>query len=81
MRHGCYWAAAAVIVAGQLAAAKRYPVSSSFGALEVDGEEEPLPINTTTDDEENPFSSFRLSQNGLGETNNKNETIKIIKLK
>ena len=37
MRHGCYWAAAAVIVAGQLAAAKRYPVSSSFGALEVDG--------------------------------------------
>ena len=26
-----------MIVAGQLAAAKRYPVSSSFGALEVDG--------------------------------------------
>lgn len=55
---------------------------ASLNAYQLENqEEEIIPINSSPDDE-NPFSSFRLNQHdGLGETDNKRETIKIIKFK
>ena len=55
---------------------------ASLNAYQLENQEEELPTINPTPDEENPFSSFRLSQHDrLGATDNKEENIKILQLK
>ena len=55
---------------------------ASLNAYQLENQEEELPTINPTPDDENPFSSFRLSQHdGLEVTDNKGENIKIIQLK